>query len=129
MLRLPPSLTRTATLFPSPTLSRSCGPWGGPEEALRQQFAGRHRDAVHDALDDGLAVDRHGYRLAHPHVLEGVLVGAGDAGARLRKLIHVQVDDAVGQPLGDLKALRLDALEVLQRRIVDRKSTRLNSSH
>src|SRR3546814_1793676 len=34
-------------------------------------------------------------------------------------LIHVQVDDAVGQALGDLEALGLDALEVLQRRIVD----------
>src|SRR3546814_14707097 len=46
-------------------------------------------------------------------------VGAGDARRLLAMLIHVQVDDAVGQALGDLEALGLDALEVLQRRIVD----------
>src|SRR3546814_405166 len=49
------------------------GARGGAEEALRQQLARKHGDAVHDALDDGLAIDRYGDRLAHALVEEGIL--------------------------------------------------------
>ena len=44
------------------------------EESLGEKLAGGDRHAFHDPLDDGLAVDHHGNRLANPRVLERILV-------------------------------------------------------
>src|SRR3546814_11026621 len=99
MTRLPPSSTRTVTLFPSPTLFRSQHPVREPRNlfALGGCLVGCHVAAVRQlfrGLVEGATEEREGLdrlRQRHPATLELSPVRTADRG--------------------------------------DRKSTRLNSSH
>src|SRR3546814_10770054 len=104
MIRRPPRSTLTDTLFPYTTLFRSASilPRAGKEVAERGQTLER-RQLVDDAIEAPVAIGRHAHDRA-----DGDVEPYRDQRAKGRKLICLDGDE---QPA------------------VDRKSTRLNSSH
>ena len=75
------------------------------EQHRRQQFAGRHRNASHDARHDGVAIDGFGDRLAHAFVAVRILPpGVGDARHRLVDIVEMQVMTRFERPSTTLKA-------------------------
>src|SRR3546814_949304 len=123
MLRRPPRSTRTDTLFPYTTLFRSAGLSRQTLGGLAQQFyTGIGQQGVWAAgglepmLDEGREAFALDHRLElHLHLDTAMQCGIGRA---LQGLRQAGVTD---QPHGDQVA-RVE-------REVDRKSTRLNSSH
>src|SRR3546814_3734402 len=117
MILRPPRSTRTDTLFPYPTLFRSCYARGKLQLHRLEpavDFA-RHADMI--------ALDVHGAG-------KGALRPAGERGEHLAGLVVVVVDRLLAEDdkpgrfgVGD----RLEDLRECQWR--ERKSTRLNSSH
>src|SRR5205823_13506209 len=86
-----------------------------------KQLARRHRNAAHDARDNGVAVDRLRDGLAHPLVLERVLAaGLRHSWRHIVDVVEMQIDDARREPLHDLVSrARLDALQILDGNVLD----------
>src|SRR3546814_7730865 len=156
MIRRPPKSTRTDTLFPYTTLFRSLFPLGEEGEALLDARAGMEaRDAPRDHAGDAPGrelpvgwqdevallvelADDAGPHVGSP-VVELLLELVLDEGAPLLD------DEDLLQPLGegahalalqrpghdDLVDRKTDlaGIVLVDSQIVDRKSTRLNSSH
>src|SRR3546814_8977912 len=102
MIRRPPISTRTDTLFPYTTLFRS--------DVLHRAFV----DAFQCRADPGRAHDP-----AMQHAVDAEILHIGEGPGHLGRDVRTRdrlADDGVG-------------LRVLLRRLLDRKSTRLNSSH
>src|SRR3546814_19719195 len=105
MIRRPPRATRTDTLFPYTTLFRS-----GRAEPMRDQ--------------DGRIIQWYG--LCHDIDDQTRLYrDIAEREARIRRLID---SDIIGIVIWDLDGTLIDANKAFLR-MVDRKSTRLNSSH
>src|SRR3546814_14764186 len=110
MIRRPPRVTRTATLFPYTPLFRSlAGPVGGAAVGVGAGEAGVEVDR-HRELQDGRVVARL--------LQQRAALGIELAGERLAG------QAAVVQPVQEAQQFGIDA-----RLPIDRKSTRLNSSH
>src|SRR3546814_9397496 len=128
MLRRPPRSTRTYTPFPYTRLFRSA------RGRRLDRRAGRNRDVHARVPRAGLAVvhapaaeaaaDAALHRPDERRGEIGTVVVAGARGAYLRLLAA----DALGDRRRRVHGLRRHAVDALQRP-VDRKSTRLNSSH
>src|SRR3546814_9391207 len=112
MIRLPPASTRTDTLVPYTTLFRSFDA-RSPKPLVEEVESGT---AVrHFALDEEVAVRRVARR-------------EEKAGKRGHQHLEPCCDISGGKP-GFKGRLRFDGRRVQRLGILDRKSTRLNSSH
>src|SRR3546814_5890492 len=113
MIRRPPRSTRTDTLFPYTTLFRSL--------SLQPQLRAyaRSSKAEHAAL---LQLAHWIYRYGSP--VHAEIREAPDVGRAPQALLWVEIAASL-RLFGDYAALR----ETLGDDLVDRKSTRLNSSH
>src|SRR3546814_13626711 len=111
MIRRPPRSTRTDTLFPYTTLFRSV------LEQLAQRLDELHGHAFGEAADIVVALDRHARAAGEGHAFD-----------------HVGVEGALCQEVGAAELLRfflehIDEFAADELALLDRKSTRLNSSH
>src|SRR3546814_8929412 len=111
MIRRPPRSTRTDTLFPYTTLFRSHEPHEGVQAEREQREAGEHknRETPHNAIDGHLdqTVDD-----AKGHI--------GPGNLRVEPAAHAADRERDRDGVKDRR---------LFLQLVDRKSTRLNSSH
>src|SRR3546814_21093204 len=126
MIRRPPRSTRTDTLFPYPTLFRSAR--GTLFERVRLARYGpvglHHRHAIHNEEDCIAARD---LRLAGPGDVDAQIIvlgfpGAGDGFVDLGAANPLVKQEAIA---GDFRLWTFFQVG----RVLDRKSTRLNSSH
>src|SRR3546814_5347672 len=120
MLRRPPRSTRTDTLFPNTTLFRSIG--AADDEAVRRLLGLDHAHA--DIAAPAVAAEFR-KAVAAPRLFVDRIGVAGDEEAVVSGRCRCAIDRA---ELGGI-----DAPVIAERSgrgdIVDRKSTRLNSSH
>src|SRR3546814_3483425 len=122
----PPSSTRTDTLFPYTTLFRSFGVDGW--QSRDAHFGRLFDDPVEPRLlDRRKAPPEVGNRLARPGLPfdtngQRALAGVGDGGQPFAAAIVEQQQRVAGFRTHDVE-------QVMRRRALDRKSTRLNSSH
>src|SRR3546814_9910362 len=130
MIRRPPISTRTDTLFPYTTLFRSVA---GEFHHFGQVFSGRARaddharffQAGHVDVVDFVAV---AVAFVDVVAVDGLRAGARPDGAALRALAHGAAQVGAGVALFDL-AFAVHPFGDERHHRVDRKSTRLNSSH
>src|SRR3546814_5764338 len=115
MIRLPPRSTRTDTLFPYTTLYRS-------EDVIRKSVARMDEAAIALAIPTLEPRNRHGIEPVDPDLLRRNR--DIDITALPEALVHRIAEIAEGRDIGPFS--HHDAVEL---RGVDRKSTRLNSSH
>src|SRR3546814_3627540 len=124
MIRRPPRSTRTDTLFPYTTLFRSPGVEPGADPAIASR---RARQRVQPAY---LGADRAGDVLDQRRIERGAQPDRlGEVGRRQCAERAVQ---RFGPPIVARDAESRDRrrnVEQLRQLLVDRKSTRLNSSH
>src|SRR3546814_9035434 len=124
MIRRPPRTTRTDTLFPYTTLFRSIVGEG--------QILLARRQAV-DLIGAAQATQQEGDGVAEADAIlfqseEIIALAVGDLHGRdeVEQAVVLIVNGAPTAPHGELQ--RAVLVEIVERRI-DRKSTRLNSSH
>ena len=96
----------------------------GAKEAVWQQLPRRNGFLLHDAVNDGHAVQCHGKRLSHALVAQGVFdlrtILGGDEGRYLAELVKVEIDHAVGNGADHRHVgIGLEALDVCGRNILD----------
>src|SRR3546814_7007859 len=142
MIRRPPRSTRTDTLFPYTTLFRSehgcldrrCQIFHAPH-APREQFDQKRADQADNRTKGSAHHQHHGYRKASRIMgCDGLAdrLDAGVGGVRFKPKLGRAFSELfiLAAPLHDL-ALKLGELVelVARRKELDRKSTRLNSSH
>src|SRR3546814_15429036 len=115
MIRRPPRATRTDTLFPYTTLFRS----------HVDSVAGKENDIaiVGTQLDFrvGVIISAFALKLDGERLIDFFRHGRGRGDARLNEISH---DPAIGDDLSLIFGQR-----IFGRKTIDRKSTRLNSSH
>src|SRR3546814_17312077 len=115
MIRLPPRSTPTDTLCPYPTLFRSHGAF---EYRLAVVGAHEHPCALADR-------DAGAKRLGHVHAR---MRRVADEHHHQRRADRGLVAELVGNAV-DAASARRDQVELLQHGLLDRTSTRLNSSY
>src|SRR3546814_9074802 len=116
MTRRPPRSTRTATLFPYTTLFRS------------RRYSRRPRQPLERAVMRIGTVLKIAALLVVALAVAGVVVVQNMDFNQYKGLIAAKVKEATGRDLAINGDLKLDIL-TLSPSLVDRKSTRLNSSH
>ncbi|AOE90720.1 hypothetical protein LBM341_02449 [Ralstonia solanacearum] len=96
-------------------------------EQLRwHQVVGRLRQALHDAVLDALAVDRHAHRATHARVLERILgerlaVLTRHVRRRVTLVVRIQIDDAVRDLREKIqRCIPAHARQVRRRHVLDR---------
>src|SRR3546814_17701522 len=118
MIRRPPISTRTDTLFPYTTLFRS--------ESVLDEIGRRLENFASDEFGQGSCVDRlDGPRFL---IVPATPLSLGALRAQERALHVALAEPIVGDPNGRL-SIRIAAALITRDESVDRKSTRLNSSH